>query len=401
MLFADTGLTTPQISSLFIIWSVTGIVLEVPSGALADVVSRKALLVAAAFLYGGCFAIWTVVPSYTAFAAGFVLWGTSSAITSGTYEAYVFDQLVDAGAPRAYVGVIARGQSAALLLNLTATVLAAPLIAWGGFPAVGYASVAICLALAGVALTLPSDHARRRADDDLGYIAMLRSGLVEVARRRPVRHAVMVAALLPGYLAFDEYFPLLAIELRAATNAVPVIIAVTVAAQAAGAAIAPRLPRRAAWPCVSLAGLLIGVGVVSGDPRGFGLIAVGYGLLQMVIVVAQTRLQYVITTAARATVTSVSGLLSEVAALAVYAGFAVSSHTAGPARARIGARGGPGGVGVAGPPLAAIDDGVMIGTLRCPARRSSRASAGRSPAEPAATCQCRIGHCPCGVMSFH
>lgn len=327
MLFADTGLSTGQISSLFIIWSVTGIVLEVPSGALADIVSRKALLVLAALVYGGCFATWTLIPSYAAFAAGFVLWGASSALTSGTYEAYVFDRLVDAGAPRAYIGVVARGQSAALLLNLSATVLAAPLIGWGGFPAVGWASVAVCLVLAGVALSFPADTARRRdADDGVGYLSMLRSGLTEVARRPRVRHAVLVAALLPGFLAFDEYFSLLALDLGATTGAVPVIIAVTVAAQAAGAAAAPRLPRTFAWPSIALAGSLISAGVAVGDPRGFAAIAVGYGLLQMVIVVAQTRLQYAITTAARATVTSVSGLLSEVAALAMYAGFGLGSR---------------------------------------------------------------------------
>lgn len=49
----------------------------------ADVVSRKTLLVIAALVYGACFATWTLIPSYAAFATGFVLWGASSAVTSG------------------------------------------------------------------------------------------------------------------------------------------------------------------------------------------------------------------------------------------------------------------------------------------------------------------------------
>jgi hypothetical protein len=36
LLFSDTGLSVWQISSLFIIWSVSSLVLEVPSGAWAD-----------------------------------------------------------------------------------------------------------------------------------------------------------------------------------------------------------------------------------------------------------------------------------------------------------------------------------------------------------------------------
>ena len=44
LLFSDTGLSLWQISSLFALWSITGVLLEVPSGAWADAVSRRTLL---------------------------------------------------------------------------------------------------------------------------------------------------------------------------------------------------------------------------------------------------------------------------------------------------------------------------------------------------------------------
>ena len=80
VLFADVGLTTTEITSLLVIWSVTAFVVEVPSGAWADTVSRRGLLVLSSVLYAGCFAAWTVLPSYPSFAVGFVLWGVSSAL---------------------------------------------------------------------------------------------------------------------------------------------------------------------------------------------------------------------------------------------------------------------------------------------------------------------------------
>jgi len=40
LLFTDAGLSTGQVSSLFIIWSATHVLLEVPSGAWADTVAR-------------------------------------------------------------------------------------------------------------------------------------------------------------------------------------------------------------------------------------------------------------------------------------------------------------------------------------------------------------------------
>jgi MFS family permease len=330
VLFSETGLSTGQISLLFIVWSVTTFALEVPSGAWADVVPRKSLLVLAAVLYGCCFALWTLAPSFPAFAAGFVLWGASSAIMSGTYEAYVFEHLAALDELARYPTVIARGESAGLLLNLAATVSAAPLIQIGGYPLVGWASVAICAVLTGLALKLEPDAKRSAsAEDASGYLRTLRTGIGQALRVPSLRHAVLVAALLPAFLAFDEYFPLLAGDLGSTRSQVPLLIAVTVAAQAVGALVALRVSRRVVAPSVGAAGVAIGVGALSGTPFGFAAIAVGYGLLQMAIVAADTRLQHAIGTSARATVTSVAGVLAEVSALTVFAAFALGSDLAG------------------------------------------------------------------------
>jgi MFS family permease len=64
VLFAQTGLSAAEISSLFAIWSVTGFVLEVPSGLWADVYSRRRLLTLAPLLSAAGFALWTFLPCY-------------------------------------------------------------------------------------------------------------------------------------------------------------------------------------------------------------------------------------------------------------------------------------------------------------------------------------------------
>ena len=58
LLFADAGLSVAQISVLLALWSVVGLVLEVPSGAWADTVSRRALLAGGAVVYAAAFATW-------------------------------------------------------------------------------------------------------------------------------------------------------------------------------------------------------------------------------------------------------------------------------------------------------------------------------------------------------
>lgn len=60
VLFAETGLSPAEISSLFAIWSVTGFALEVPSGLWADVYSRRRLLAVAPVLPAAGYALWTL-----------------------------------------------------------------------------------------------------------------------------------------------------------------------------------------------------------------------------------------------------------------------------------------------------------------------------------------------------
>ena len=64
LLFADHGLSDAAISALFALWSVTTLVLEVPSGAWADVTSRRRMLAASGALAAAAFALWVLVPAH-------------------------------------------------------------------------------------------------------------------------------------------------------------------------------------------------------------------------------------------------------------------------------------------------------------------------------------------------
>ncbi|MFI5500407.1 MFS transporter [Nocardia asteroides] len=156
VLFADYGLSTAQISLLLALWSVTAFVLEVPSGAWADTVSRRALLVLSCLLQATCFALWMLAPSFVGFALGFVIWGVASSLESGTFEALIYDDLVARGEPAAYASIMGWARGAQETTVLAAILVAAPLFALGGYPLVGWVSVAIALLHTLTALALPS-----------------------------------------------------------------------------------------------------------------------------------------------------------------------------------------------------------------------------------------------------
>lgn len=329
LLFADAGLSDGQISALFAIWSLTGFLLEVPSGAWADTFSRRRLVAVALLLRSLGFALWILWPTFPGFAAGFLLWGASGAMTSGTIEALVYDELSAAGAADRYVRVIGRANTVSLLSMLGTMALAAPAMAVGGYPLVGAASVAAGLAGAAAALSLPETR-RVRAAEERRYLATLKAGLAEVRASGPVSRAVALLAAVTGLTAIDEYVPLLARAMGASTVVVPLLYVLPVAAAAAASALADR------WSALSparlgraLAGaaIALAVGALIGNPAGMLPVAVCFGVLEIYTVLAEARLQEAISGPARATVLSVSSLGSEVGALALFAGFGLGSST--------------------------------------------------------------------------
>jgi len=349
LLFRDHGVPVAELSSLFIVWSVSSFLFEVPSGAWADTCDRRGLLVASALVYAAAFSSWMVAPTYAGFATGFVLWGLSSAMMSGTFESLLYDELTEVEAASEFARVLGWCQSAAMMANLVASVAAAPLFALGGYPLVGWTSVAIAGAQALLAATLPvtgrgASASASGADDDAAaaeaagraalvasaglltrYVAMLRSGLREAATAVDVRRIVMVSSVLVGLTAYDEYFPLVARDHGVATTQIAVLVGVTVVGQALGTALAGQTA--AMKPTVMAVVVVLGGALISGGALlhpwvGFVAIGAGYGLLNNAMIISEARLQDTITGPARATVTSVHGLATEVVALAVYATFA-------------------------------------------------------------------------------
>jgi MFS family permease len=323
LLFTATGLSVGQISALFAIWSAVGLLAEVPSGALADRFSRRSCLVAAGILQAAAYAVWLLLPGFAGFALGFALWGFGGSLVSGAKEALLYDGLDAAGARDHYARVAGWVAGMELVAQIPAAVAATWLFAAGGFSLAGWVSVGICLAGAGVAATLPEPP---RGDvDGAGYLATLRDGVADAARASGVRPVLLAAAVLGGYDAVEEYFPLLLEGWGIAPAVIPLVAVPIVLGGTAGAAlggVAARLPAWVQAVLLAAAMVLLGGAGVGGHAAGVAAVAAFYGGYRAVLVVVDARLQERIPSATRATVTSVAGLGTELATFGVYAAWA-------------------------------------------------------------------------------
>jgi MFS family permease len=325
LLFLDTGLSAAQVSGLFAVWSITAFVTEVPAGLLADRWSRRGVVVLAGVLQAAGFVVWTAAPAYGAFLVGFVIWGVSGALVSGASEALVHDGLAAVGAAESYGRVNGWMTSVELLIQVPTAFAASALFALGGYELVGWASVGVCLAAAALALRFP--EAPRVPDDDEPEIP-LRQGLATAMRTPGLRLTVLAVALVGGLDAVEEYFPVLAADRGVPVTAVPVAVLGIALAGAAGAAVGARLPARTLPGILAAAALCLVVASLAPAAVALTAAAVFYALYLAVLVAAEARLQERITGPYRATITSVAGVGIEVAALLVFAAWAIAGAAA-------------------------------------------------------------------------
>lgn len=99
ILFVDFGLSLSQFALLNAVWAATIVALEVPSGALADLLGRRRLLVATSIIMVVEVLILCIVPRgrpellFAVFVANRILSGAAEAAASGADEALAYDSL--------------------------------------------------------------------------------------------------------------------------------------------------------------------------------------------------------------------------------------------------------------------------------------------------------------------
>lgn len=127
VLFLDLGLSLSQFVALNAIWAATIFLAEVPSGALADIVGRRKLLVSSAALMTGEMALLVFAPRdagwwlFAICALNRILSGLAEAAASGADQALAYDSLENSDMQDRWDDVLAsvmRWQSAAMVIAL-------------------------------------------------------------------------------------------------------------------------------------------------------------------------------------------------------------------------------------------------------------------------------------------
>jgi hypothetical protein len=216
------GLELGAVGAVFAVHSAVLIVLEVPSGALADSFGRRRVLLVGAVLTAASLGTFAVAQSVLAFMASVAALGTGRALISGALEAWYVDSLraLDPVAPLARG--LSRGTAAeAIALGLGALAggalvsLADPsdvadgaLAGYGLAALVGAAAALVYLAAVAALVHEPTHEAHLQ---DAGHSAARRIRMVFATARAEISASITVRVIFATAVAFG--FAMSAVEL--------------------------------------------------------------------------------------------------------------------------------------------------------------------------------------------
>lgn len=214
LMFEYNGLSVLQISMLLSIWSVPAIILEIPTGILADIWSRKRIIVLGKVLKGLCYVTWLFADSFSGFAVGFLFWGTGSAFVSGTEEALLFDSLKLRGEEDRFEQVLGKGQFLSGISTLSASVAGGLIGMYLGFQTALLLSVLTGAVTTGIALSFQEVNLYRSRQKHINISSSI-STLGQSARFIIQNSKVLMISLLSLLViltagVLDEYDQLIA-----------------------------------------------------------------------------------------------------------------------------------------------------------------------------------------------
>jgi MFS family permease len=323
VMFVDAGLKPVQITVCLTAWSVTSFLLQVPSGVIADRWSRRQILAWAQLVRGAGFVVWLLYPHFWGFFVGLQLWGIKSAFTSGTFEALLYDELKARGEAANYTRIFGRTraiQSGGVLM----AALGAAVVAQFGYASMLVASLtSVALAfVAAISLPPAPPATTARAND---YLAHLRLGLAASFREPAVLSILAFSAVVLALgAALEEFWPIFGANVGLTRPVIAVFVGAQNGVEMLVSLVAYRLsglPTRGFYALFALGGLLLAAAAGLFTPAAMLLLAAYSGLMKLVAVVFEGRLQQVITSDRRATIGSVKSFLAQIGITALYMSF--------------------------------------------------------------------------------
>jgi hypothetical protein len=183
--------------------------------------------------------------------------------------------------------------------------------------------VSVALSFA-AALSLPRAP-RALAAGERSYLAHLRLGLAAAFRQPAVLSILVFSAIVLALgAALEEFWPIFGVKVGLSRSIIAVFVGAQNGVEVLVSLAAYRLsglPTRGFYALFAVGGLVLAAAAGLFTPSAMLLLALYSGLMKLVAVVFEGRLQHLIPSDQRATIGSVKGFLAQIGLIALYLGF--------------------------------------------------------------------------------
>jgi MFS family permease len=324
IMFSEHGVGPLELSILFSVWALIGIVTEIPSGALADTYSRKWLIVTSGIIKSLAFCCWYLWQDFYGYALGFIIWGLGSSIRSGAWEALLHDILKEQNKENLFTRHYGKIRSIGTMGVVMGELLGGYLIIHG-YDIVLLISASIPVLASLVFFIMVTEPPAEEEVYERDYLTHLRSGIHEAFTNRSILYIFLVFTFLiiaAGIL--DEYVNPIIFEHGFSLSTVAYLSAGIVLAEAFGQAIAGRfnfLTLEQLLGCMAISATILFLVQPFGGLWVPMCMALFFSVFGMASTQFAGQLQHRIEGSSRATVTSVVSLGDGVGAIIWFMAF--------------------------------------------------------------------------------
>lgn len=170
--------------------------LEIPSGALADLIGRKYTLAIGSFLYSLGMLFLALTNSISIVVIGYLLWHISNAFFSGTNYAYLYDTLKASNKESDYQKIAGRLRAISSIALASGSLIGGWIAATTSLSVIFYIIFALCLISTIIALTLKEPRMQKDTEIKQSVGLLIRSSLSFVISRPMVRNLILMNGII-------------------------------------------------------------------------------------------------------------------------------------------------------------------------------------------------------------
>jgi len=174
-------------------WMVV-VLMEVPTGAIADRFGRKVSLSLGSIAFAVAIFTFGIADTFPLLLAAYLAWGVSLTLESGADAAFMYDTLRVMGRESDYQRLYGRAFAFQQLGVIAGTVIGAPLAAWTDLSVPVVISAAIAVLAWAVTLTFREPPRHHEGEQQAGYVQGIKIAFRAIAHTPALRYLMLLAA---------------------------------------------------------------------------------------------------------------------------------------------------------------------------------------------------------------